>query len=183
MQPQRAEGRKQICALRKQSSSVLYACRGQAVACVSSELKWRLSADGYTLNDGSCACHKQWGWFTNACEGSFCFDYIGEAQQESRMVVWQSKPLPGRDVTAGVAEPLQKGLAAGSACCRVPQSAGGAGLHGSPNSQTYACSHNIPAAGRWAGLSCSQLVHHAGAMASGSCRVQQSAQQEEVCGN
>ena len=47
---------------------------------------WLLSADGYTLNDGSCACHKQWGWFTNACEGSFCFDYIGEAQQEGPAV-------------------------------------------------------------------------------------------------
>ncbi len=33
--------------------------------------------DGFTLNDGSCACHKRWGWLSNRCESGHCFDYIG----------------------------------------------------------------------------------------------------------
>lgn len=33
----------------------------------------------YTLNDGSCACHKR-GGFLNPCSSQFCFDYIGEKQ-------------------------------------------------------------------------------------------------------
>ena len=36
--------------------------------------------DGFTLNDGSCACHKQDGkssWLSNQCADGFCFDYIG----------------------------------------------------------------------------------------------------------
>ena len=66
---------------RKPSCGMLLIPRGESATYVSSLPGWLLSADGYTLNDGSCACHKQWGWFTNACEGSFCFDYIGEPQQ------------------------------------------------------------------------------------------------------
>ena len=31
----------------------------------------------YTLNDGSCACHKR-GGFLNPCSSQFCFDYIGK---------------------------------------------------------------------------------------------------------
>lgn len=100
---------------------------------ISSSPSWLLSADGYTLNDGSCACHKQWGWFTNACEGSFCFDYIGECSAGRHVVMWQSKPLSDRDTNRRAAKSMRKRLAASSACCRVPQSAGGAGLHGSPN--------------------------------------------------
>lgn len=34
--------------------------------------------DGFTLNDGSCACHKQWGFLSNRCESGHCFDYIGK---------------------------------------------------------------------------------------------------------
>lgn len=36
--------------------------------------------DGFTLNDGSCACHKQDGkssWLSNQCAEGFCFDFIG----------------------------------------------------------------------------------------------------------
>ena len=36
------------------------------------------AGDGFTLNDGSCACHKRWGWLSNRCESGHCFDYIGE---------------------------------------------------------------------------------------------------------
>lgn len=35
------------------------------------------NGDGFTLNDGSCACHKRWGWLSNRCESGHCFDYIG----------------------------------------------------------------------------------------------------------
>lgn len=37
--------------------------------------------DGFTLNDGSCACHKQNrrpSWLSSQCADGFCFDYIGE---------------------------------------------------------------------------------------------------------
>ena len=77
----------------------------QPATYVSSSPSWLLSADGYTLNDGSCACHKQWGWFTNACEGSFCYDYIGEAKQKVAWLCGRASParakrpgLPGRDM-------------------------------------------------------------------------------------
>ena len=36
--------------------------------------------DGFTLNDGSCACHKQdskSSWLSSQCAEGFCFDYIG----------------------------------------------------------------------------------------------------------
>jgi len=36
------------------------------------------NGDGFTLNDGSCACHKRWGWLSNRCESGHCFDYIGQ---------------------------------------------------------------------------------------------------------
>ena len=38
--------------------------------------------DGFTLNDGSCACHKQdskSSWLSSQCAEGFCFDYIGTA--------------------------------------------------------------------------------------------------------
>lgn len=37
------------------------------------------NGDGFTLNDGSCACHKRWGWLSNRCESGHCFDYIGQS--------------------------------------------------------------------------------------------------------
>ena len=39
------------------------------------------NGDGFTLNDGSCACHKQdvtSTWLSSRCEPQFCFDYIGK---------------------------------------------------------------------------------------------------------
>ena len=54
----------------------------------------------------------------------------------------------------------------------------GQGALAAPLAQTYVCSQKSPAAGRWAGLGCSQHLHHAGAVACGSCRIQQPAQQE-----
>ena len=36
------------------------------------------AGDGFTLNDGSCACHKRWGWLSNRCESGQCFDYVGK---------------------------------------------------------------------------------------------------------
>ncbi|KAL3141565.1 hypothetical protein ABBQ32_004810 [Trebouxia sp. C0010 RCD-2024] len=41
------------------------------------------NGDGFTLNDGSCACHKQdvrSTWLNSRCEKGFCFDYIGSPQ-------------------------------------------------------------------------------------------------------
>ena len=38
------------------------------------------AGDGFTLNDGSCACHKQdvkSSWLNSRCENGYCFDYIG----------------------------------------------------------------------------------------------------------
>ena len=40
--------------------------------------------DGFTLNDGSCACHKRWGWLSNRCESGHCFDYIGNSTAEHK---------------------------------------------------------------------------------------------------
>lgn len=50
------------------------------------------AGDGFTLNDGSCACHKQESessWLNSRCESGFCFDYIGEASRHSTPALCQ----------------------------------------------------------------------------------------------
>ncbi len=50
------------------------------------------AGDGFTLNDGSCACHKQdseSSWLNSRCESGFCFDYIGEARRHSTPALCQ----------------------------------------------------------------------------------------------
>ena len=94
------------------------------------------------------------------------------------MAVWQSKSLPGRDMIDCAAKLMQMSLAAGNACCRVPQSAGGAGLHGQAHLSKDMLAAVRCAPSRWAGLYLSQKLHHAGAMACCSFRIQQLAVQE-----
>ncbi len=36
--------------------------------------------DEFSLNDGTCACHKQGLWDSNPCSNNFCFDWIGESK-------------------------------------------------------------------------------------------------------
>ena len=66
--------------------AVLIACtRSQVVASAASprgRATFYGAGDGFTLNDGSCACHKQdvkSGWLNSRCESGFCFDSIGDA--------------------------------------------------------------------------------------------------------
>lgn len=50
------------------------------------------AGDGFTLNDGSCACHKQdleSSWLNSRCESGFCFDYIGETSRHSTPALCQ----------------------------------------------------------------------------------------------
>ncbi|KAL0025422.1 hypothetical protein WJX79_008304 [Trebouxia sp. C0005] len=52
------------------------------------------AGDGFTLNDGSCACHKQdseSSWLNSRCESGFCFDYIGAP-----------RPSPGSGMVAAM---------------------------------------------------------------------------------
>lgn len=52
------------------------------------------AGDGFTLNDGSCACHKQnveSSWLNSRCESGFCFDYIGSP-----------RPSPGSGMVAAI---------------------------------------------------------------------------------
>ena len=62
---------------------VIYAClrRTDASTVSLGRATFYGAGDGFTLNDGSCACHKQdvkSGWLSSRCESGFCFDYIGE---------------------------------------------------------------------------------------------------------
>ena len=34
--------------------------------------------DEFSLNDGTCACHKQGLWSSDPCSNNFCFDWIGK---------------------------------------------------------------------------------------------------------
>ena len=65
--------------------------------------------DGFTLNDGSCACHKRWGWLSNRCESGHCFDYIGNPANADPMMhsnvstnlhLQNSKPVSKPEITA-----------------------------------------------------------------------------------
>ncbi|KAK9790755.1 hypothetical protein WJX73_003014 [Symbiochloris irregularis] len=50
--------------------------------------------DDYTLNDGSCACHKRGGLY-NPCSSQFCFDYIGEKQPNRGVGLVAAVNTPG----------------------------------------------------------------------------------------
>ena len=59
----------------------VYACLHPADAYTLGRATYYGAGDGFTLNDGSCACHKQdvkSGWLSSRCKSGFCFDYIGE---------------------------------------------------------------------------------------------------------
>lgn len=54
--------------------------------------------DEFSLNDGTCACHKQGLWSSNPCSNNFCFDWIGEKHD-------QSSAQDRRTLTEGPIEP------------------------------------------------------------------------------
>lgn len=61
---------------------VTYACHPSiASSSFQGRATYYGNGDGFTLNDGSCACHKQdvrSTWLNSRCERGFCFDYIGD---------------------------------------------------------------------------------------------------------